>query len=233
AHLYGADLRGATLLKANLERANLNGTYLEDCNLLGANLEGTRLRDIKINKDLIVVNEKEYQQALEEGDDELARLKLTEARDVYRMLREALQWQSHSSDVGTVFNREMIIARKMMPPFSPRRIWSKIADVSTGYGESIGRIIASMFVIMVVSAILFGIGGVRYGDQLVQFGSGNLLDTIGELSYFSVVVFTTVGFGDIVPAGLLSKATMMMEGFLSIIYMAFLIIALYKRAMAR
>ncbi|UCH09862.1 MAG: pentapeptide repeat-containing protein [Fidelibacterota bacterium] len=231
--LYGANFRGATLLKANLERANLNGTDLEDCNLLGANLDGTRLRDIKMNSEFMVVNEKEYYRALKRGDKETAKAKLTEARDVYRLLRAAFEWQSQSRDVGMVFIREMTVSRRMLPRFSPRRLWSKIADISTGYGESIGRIITSMFVIMIVSAILFGIGGVEYGDEALRFGVGNILETGGNLFYFSAVVFTTVGFGDIVPLGALSKVTMMVEGFLSIIYMAILIIALYKRSMAR
>jgi hypothetical protein len=142
--------------------------------------------------------------------------------------------QIPSKDVGILFVREMGANRKLMPLFSPRRLFSKFLDMSLGYGELIGRIIGSILFITVASAVLYGIEGVRAGGELLKFGVGeSLLETTGNLLYFSVVVFTTVGFGDITPFGPIGKITMMFEGFLSTVYMAILIIALYKRAMAR
>ena len=234
AHMYGVNLRGAKLFKTNLENANLNGADLRDCDMLGAIFRNTKLTSVILDHNFIVVNEREAHKAALHGDRKTAHHKYEEARDVYRALKLALDKQVPSKDVGMLFVREMGANRKLMPLFSARRMLSKFLDVSLGYGELIGRIIGSIFVLMIASAFLYGIEGVRYGGEILGFGQGaGLLETAGNLLYFSVVVFTTVGFGEITPFGPIGKATMMVEGFTSTVYMAILIIALYKRAMAR
>jgi hypothetical protein len=59
---------------------------------------------------------------------------------------------------------------------------------------------------------------------------------IGEmlynLLYFSAVVFTTVGFGDITPTGA-SKGVMMLQGLSGQILIALFIVTLYKKLMSR
>ena len=62
---------------------------------------------------------------------------------------------------------------------------------------------------------------------------GGMLYVIGNLIYFSVVVFSTVGFGDIVPIGPLGKSVLIFEGMIGGLIMAVLIIALYKQLMDR
>jgi hypothetical protein len=234
AHLYGANLQGANLFKANLAGANLNSTNLRDCNLLGASLDETRLNDVILNKKFLVINEVEAREARKRGDHEAEREKLAEARDVYRLLKRALDGQASSRDVGILFAREMTVTRKLMPLYSPHRLWLKLTDLSFGYGERISRIIASILVIILTSALLYGFEGLRYGDGIIIYGSGEpFLDTLGNLIYFSTVVFTTVGFGDITPIGPVNKLIMMLEAFSSILYMAMLIIAIYKRSMER
>ncbi|UCH09127.1 MAG: pentapeptide repeat-containing protein [Fidelibacterota bacterium] len=234
AHLYGANLQEADLFKANLAGANLNGTNLQNCNFLGANLDETRLNDATFHRKYMVVNELQAREARKRGDKETERAKLTEARDVYRLLRRALEGQASSKDVGMFFAREMVVTRKLMPLYSPHRWWLKLTDLSFGYGERIGRIIISIMIIIVSSALVYGFEGLRYGDTIIQYGTGeSFLETAGNLIYFSTVVFTTVGFGDIVPLGPWNKLVMMLEGFSSLLYMAMLIIAIYKRTMER
>ncbi|MCH7574888.1 MAG: pentapeptide repeat-containing protein [Candidatus Marinimicrobia bacterium] len=234
AHMYGANLQGARLFKANLEQANLNGADLRNCDLLGAIFRETKMSHVILDKNFVVINEREAQEAAHRGDKEESHRKYEEARDVYRSLKVVLHLQIPSKDVGILFVREMSATRKLMPLFSLRRLFSKFLHVSLGYGEQIGRIIGSIFVLMIGSAILYGFEGVRVGDEILRYGSGDgFFVTIAEMLYFSVVVFTTVGFGDMTPYGPLSKITMMVEGFTSTVYMAMLIIALYKRSMAR
>lgn len=235
AHLFGANLRGAKLFKANLERANLNGTDLRDCDFLGAILENTRLNNIKLDEGCIVVNERDALEALASGDKLKAKAKFEEARDIYALLRTTLSNLPKSTHLGTLFVREMVVTRKLMPRWSVHRLWSAIVGATTGYGEHIDRIIISIFTTVAASALIYGIEGVQYGERLLKFGEPGytFLGTLGELLYFSMVVFTTVGFGEIVPIGPLSKITMMIEGFSSTVLLAILIIAMYKRSMAR
>ena len=234
AHLFGANLQGADLFKANLEGANLNGADLRQCNLLATVFRNTKLSNVVLDPGFMVVNEQAAIDALRRGDRETAHDKYLEARDVYRSLKLALDKQISSKDVGMLFVREMSVNRKLMPRYSLQRLLSKFLHVSLGYGEQIGRIIGSIFVMMIASALVFGVEGVRYGDQVLRFGSeAGLWATFGNLLYFSVVVFTTVGFGDITPFGPLGKITVIIEGIGGTIYIAILVIAIYKRSMTR
>ena len=109
--------------------------------------------------------------------------------------------------------------------------------MTIGYGEKIGNILYTVLGIITVCTFLYGIEGVRYGTKIIGFGAEHLQDgisaTIGNLFYFSVVVFTTVGFGDIAPIGPLGKIIVIFEGITGGVIMAILIIALYKRLMDR
>ena len=69
-----------------------------------------------------------------------------------------------------------------------------------------------------------------YGD-IDYFGS--MMNVIGNLLYFSVVVFSTVGFGDIAPINAFGKSVVIFEGLLGTLILSILIIALYKQLMDR
>ena len=78
----------------------------------------------------------------------------------------------------------------------------------------------------------------NYNDEIVGFSSDDfqkhgLLNTLGNLLYFSVVVYSTVGFGEILPIGPLGKTVMVFEGIAGGLVLAILIIALYKKTMDR
>ena len=74
-------------------------------------------------------------------------------------------------------------------------------------------------------------GGGTDPPKIIGFGAEHLQDgisaTIGNLFYFSVVVFTTVGFGDIAPIGPLGKIIVIFEGITGGVIMAILIIAFF------
>ena len=243
ASLYGINLSGSNLFKTNFENANLNGANLENCDLLGANLTNAKLRNIKWGKNYKVINELEAEKAYKKGDIELANKKYREAEDIYRSIKISMQSQTLGNDTGEFFIREMIVQRKQLGKFSPRRIGSKIIEITTGYGEKLGNIVFTILGIIITCMILYGIEGVQYGDPLYgdriigfftedieKFG---LLNTIGNLLYFSVVVYSTVGFGEIIPIGPLGKSVVIFEGIIGGLVLAILIIALYKKAMDR
>ena len=234
AHLYGADLQGANLFKANLCGTNLRAANLVDCNLLGARLEGTKLENANWGKNYIVVNEKQAEEAKRRGDRPSAQLKYKEAEEVYRNLKLSYRLQGQGKYESPFFYREMVVQRKQAPLFSWHRIWSKFIDLTTGYGEKPIRVVYTMAVDIVLAALLYGLLGVRYGDHFIRFGEGAL--PAGEMGYnllyFSTVVFTTVGFGDITPVGG-SKIVMMLQGLSGQILIAFFIVSLYKKLMSR
>ena len=140
--------------------------------------------------------------------------------------------------MGKFFEREMIARRKQMPQFSPSRIIYKLAHLTTGYGEKVGNIFYTAIWVIIACTLFYGLEGVSYKEYILGFFGdvdkyGGMLNVIGNLFYFSVVVFSTVGFGDIVPIGPLGKSIMIFEGIIGGLIMAVLIIALYKKLMDR
>ena len=235
ASMFNADLRNSNLFKANLENANLNNSNLENCNLLGANLLNTKLKNINWGKDCKVINEIEAERAYKNGDIESALEKYKEAEDIYRTIKISMQSQTLGDDAGTFFIREMTAKRKQFKKFSAARIGSKIIELTTGYGEKLMNIVFTIIGIIIVCMLLYGIQGVHYDDKIIGFFSDDfdLLTTLGNLFYFSVVVYSTVGFGEMIPIGALGKSVMIFEGIAGGLVLAILIIALYKKTMDR
>ena len=235
ASMYGINLKGTNLFKADFENANLNNADLRNCNLLGANLTNTKLKNVNWGKDYKVINEIEAEKAYDNGDIETAKEKYKEAEDIYRAIKISMQSQTLGTETGEFFIREMVSRRKQFDKFSGARIGSKIIQITTGYGEKLGNIAFTIIGIIIACMFLYGIEGISYQDKILGFFSDDfsLLSTIGNLFYFSVVVYSTVGFGEMVPIGPIGKSVMIFEGIIGGLVLAILIIALYKKSMDR
>ena len=238
ASMYGVNLEGSNLFKTNFEGANLKSAKLRNCDLLSADFTNTKLNNVEWDEDYKVINEREAEKARSEGDHEKSKEKYKEAEDIYRTLKISLQAQTLGEYTGKMFLREMIVKRKQMPMFSPLRIISKITHLAFGYGEKIGNIFYSIIAVLVACALIYGINGVVYQDRNLSFFADDIQEygywrTFGNLFYFSVVVFSTVGFGEITPIGLLNKTVMITEGMIGGIIMSIIMIAIYKHLMDR
>ena len=236
--MYGVNLEGANLFKTNLEGANLKAANMKNCNMLGADFSNTKLNNVDWDEYYKVINEMEAEEALASGDMETAKEKYKESEDIYRALKMTLQKQSLGEDTGKMFLREMIVKRKQLPLFSPLRFAHKFAHLAFGYGEKIGNIFYSMLTVLVTCALIYGINGVDYQDRNLSFFADDIQEygyfrTFGNLFYFSVVVFSTVGFGEITPLGLLNKTVMIFEGLTGGIIVTIFIIAIYRQLMDR
>ncbi len=235
ASMYGANLKGSNLFKANLENANLKNANLEHVNLLGANLSGTKLENVNWGKNYKIINELEAEKATKNGDLKLSKQKYREAEEIYRSIKISMQSQTLGDETGQFFIREMIAKRKQFNKFSTARIGSKIIELTTGYGEKLSNIVFTVIGIIIACMFLYGIEGISYGDKVVGFFSADFspLSTLGNLFYFSVVVYSTVGFGEMLPIGPIGKSVMVFEGIMGGLVLAILIIALYKKTMDR
>ena len=247
ASMFGANLSGSNLFKANLENANLKNANLENCNLLGTNFTNTQLKNVYWGKDNKVINEIDAEKAALNGNHELAQEKYREAEDIYRHIKISLQAQTLGDDTGKFFIREMVARRKQHKKLSAARIGSKIIELTTGYGEKLRNIAFTIIGIIIVCMFLYGIEGISYGtlsdgetprivgffDQTSMSEDYGILNTLGNLLYFSVVVYSTVGFGEMLPIGPIGKTIMIFEGLVGGLVLAILIIALYKKTMDR
>ena len=203
AHLFHIDLHGASLMKADLSHANLHCANLEDCNLLGVKLTNARIENVTWGKQIL--QEKNAEKACHEGNRDEMRDCLEQAEEIYRNLRKAAENQGLFETSGHFFYKEMVMRRYQLPRFSFQRSVSKIVDWFCGYGERPLNVVLFSLLLIGLSAILYFFLGIEADQNLVRLSFSasfytNFINFL-ECLYFSVVTFTTLGYGDLVPVG--------------------------------
>lgn len=69
-------------------------------------------------------------------------------------------------------------------------------DLTAGYGERPQRTVSTSLVVIVLSSLLYpALGGLRTVDETVTYASDGVTAFLDSL-YFSVITFTTLGYGD-------------------------------------
>lgn len=239
AHLFGADLAHATLFKAALQGANLKEAKLDGAELLGATFEETRLplSGFGGRDGYTVKNEIEGEECEKRGEIEQAHEKYFEAEEIYRAIKRNLKNSGMAFEAGEYFFKEMEVSRKQMPFYSFSRFWSKVMSLSTGYGEKPYRIISFSLEFIVLCAMIFSFIGIHHASgHFFQFSSSasfaENLAVLYDALYFSVVTFTTLGYGDFTPVGA-GKMLAMLEAFSGAFCISLFSISTYKRYMDR
>lgn len=203
AHLFSVNLRGSRLLKADLSRASLNSADLRDADLLGVRLRRARVEHTIWGEP--VLQERAAFEAQREGDATQARENFEQAEEIYRNLRKTAEGRGQFENAGSFFYREMVMRRYQMPLWSWPRFFAKMVDIFCGYGEAPIRVISfSVLFILICSVFYFFLhintGGHSIGYDPMVSPYENLL-AFGNCFYFSVVTFTTLGYGDLSPQG--------------------------------
>ena len=209
AHLYNADLSGSHLLKANLSYANLHCCHLSGCNLLGVNFKNALLEHVNWGIEL-------YQETQAKQFPEQSTELYLEAEEVARNIRRHCEIQGVSGGSGHFFYREMVFRRLQMPKFSGKRFFSWIIDLVSGYGERPRRVVFFSGFLVFCCSLIYFYTGIQDSGRLIQYaqdaGSGQNFKNWLDCVYFSVVTFTTLGYGDLTPLGW-SRIVAAMEAF--------------------
>jgi hypothetical protein len=230
AHLFNINFSKASLMKADLKNAKLNCANLKQTNLLGVKWKGSKIENIQIGKKLS--QEVLAKQALTESNLEKAIDYFEQAEEVYRDLRKHSEQEGIFTLSGDLIQKELTMRRMQMPKYSLKRITSKMVDLFCGYGEAPLRIVGISMLLILVCAILYTFTGLNYqGDFLAYSGrqssSENFNFFLASL-YYSVVTFTTLGYGDFTPVGI-SRAIAAFEAFTGSFTIALFVVVFVKK----
>jgi len=230
AHLFNICFRKASLMKTSFNGSNLHFADLRDANLLGIKLHNTRIDHMKISKK--VLQELNAAEAFKRKDKALALDYLEQAEEIYRDLRKAAEKQGLFEYSGRFIHRELIMRRKQKPLLSWQRFISKVVDLFCGYGEKPLNVVLFSLMLITISAVFYFSFGVRFSDEIIVFQSQmgiweNIKSFLSSM-YFSVVTFTTLGYGDITPIGL-SRAVAAIEAFIGSFTLALFVVVFVKK----
>jgi hypothetical protein len=232
AHLYNIDLSGSALLKADFRHANLNFADMRDTDILGTDMTKARIEHTKWGTK--VRQEVLAEDALRQGQHEKALDYYQQAEETYRSLYKCCEAAGQFEEAGQFYYREMVTNRHQLPLISSKRFLSKMVDLMCAYGESPARVIGiSIALILFCSVFYFFLGIDNEGLAVVYRPDKDLTENIlalGNCIYFSVVTFTTLGYGDIAPIGW-ARLVATIEAFSGTFILALFVVVFAKKMM--
>jgi hypothetical protein len=214
AHLFNINLSGSSLMKTKLHYADLHCANLTDTNLLGVKLVGCRIDNIKIGEE--IQQEKQAKEAEANNEKEKSVDLFEQSEEIYRNLRKSAEADGLASFAGYCTLKELTMRRKQFPRYSSQRLKSKLVDLFCGYGEKPANVISFSMSLIFISALFFYAFGIEGDNGIIQFNlNSSFQENVSALLssiYFSVVTFTTLGYGDIHPIGI-SRVVATIEAF--------------------
>lgn len=230
-NFFECDLREASFYGARLRKIGFDFSQLDGADFQEIILERIDLRRVTSAKDILlyhaildrvflpplktlgVKNVYDYGKSRDPS----------KALDVYQKLRETYKSQGELIDSGICFEREMDKRREVGN--WKETLWLSILWVLCGYGERPGRAFASFLVTIFLFALIYmNLSLVNVDGTILHYDFGNAL-------YFSVVTFTSLGYGDIRPTGI-AKMFAGMEALLGI-FLISLFVFVFCRKMVR
>jgi hypothetical protein len=230
AHLFNIKLSKASLMKADLKSAKLNCANLELTNLLGVKWKGCKIENIIIGNKLsqeILAKKSLKDKNIEEAIDYFE-----QAEEVYRDLRKHSEQEGIFTLSGDLIQKELTMRRMQMPKYSIKRLTSKIVDLFCGYGEAPLRIVGISMLLILFCAILYTFTGLNYQGEFLAYSANQTpvenFDFFLSSLYYSVVTFTTLGYGDFTPIGI-SRAIAAIEAFTGSFTIALFVVVFVKK----
>ncbi|NQT47097.1 MAG: pentapeptide repeat-containing protein [Candidatus Omnitrophica bacterium] len=234
ANLEGADLNRANLSGARLWHANLRDAKLSEANLSGADFWGAKLCGAQIwNAELSGAKSLTRENFLEQkgrkttcGIDEKG---YRGAAGGYRLLKQHFLSKGRYDDVSWASFREKTMEKGLLRKNKEylRYLACALMGLLCGWGEKPNRVILSSTVIVLLYSFLYTL---LNATQALSNVSLKLWDNI----YFSIVTFTTVGYGDIIPLpAALPRLLAASEGFLGAFMIGLFVFSLAKKYSAR
>ena len=155
-----------------------------------------------------------------------------ETEEVYRQLRRRCEESGLTREASQFFYKEMSFRRLALSLWSRQRFFSWCFDRLCGYGEKPGRLIGFSMIFIVICAIGHFFTGFYDGDTLIHYYTHTSLQTnfyqFLKSLYFSIVTFTTLGYGDITPTGI-GRIISAIEAFIGSFTIALYVVVFVRR----
>jgi ion channel/pentapeptide repeat protein len=231
-NLKGASFERCALGQCVFESAYLRGAHFRDCDLHAAafsrsNLGGARFERTALRFSTWTatdVSPQAFAGGLHEENDGRYAL----AAGVYHALRLNLSAAGDESGASWAAYRQCVMRRRDLRARRRYRRWlaSYALDLLWGYGERPWRLMACALAFCALCAACYFFTGIRLGDRCVAGGDAlPAAEHAFECLYFSVVTFTTVGYGDVTPCGAASRALAALEAFAGVFAMGLFVTA--------
>lgn len=155
------------------------------------------------------------------------------ASDVCRNIKKCYENFGSYETAGNFYYGEMECKRKL----SPRKSWGglQFMRLSTGYGEYPVRVIFTSLFFIAFCSFFYLIGGVDTGSGIInrdlRLDLSQTYSTVMDFLhcfYFSVVSFTTLGYGDYHPVGW-SRVIGASEGFIGAFFISMFVLTIGRK----
>jgi len=201
-------------------------TFLENV-FLDLDLDNGVLIDFT---DSLLRNTKAQKKQIENHILQEERKEFSQAREVYLLLKNNFHSIGRYGDESWAFKKEKDMERKSYFHFKTIHKWlgSCFLNGIFGYGEQPGKVIISAIIIILIFTFLFMSYGIS-DTSIGGFTSKNYLDCV----CFSVITFTTLGYGDFRPVKGCCRICAGTEAFIGALMMALFVYTFARRTGGR
>lgn len=191
AHLLRCNLSGARLWNAVIKGSNLAEANLQEADFLKAVFSDVKFWHTKLNNAKFITRHNFI------GKSPINEKGLLSASEAYRNLKQYFITNGRYDDSSWACFKERQLERKYL--FKTKKLLyfpSLIMALLCGYGEKPCRVILSSTALIFIYSIIYAaLDILKASSEVVNANGFSIWDYI----YFSIVTFTTVGFGDLSP----------------------------------
>ncbi len=204
-----ASIQNVSFHRVNLDKVKFAGAQMEQAYLADAWWDVPAERStwkkfsdlISVSDPRYVIREEDEVKKIPEDKREVQIQALLKAESTYRRLKFTHTNEGDYTKSGEFYIHEMRMKRERysLEKKTELRAWWKLFwnwfyNVSCGYGERPKRVVANALLVIVVFAMIYYLG-----EGITKGGEEDYEPNLREGLYFSVVTFTTLGYGDYSP----------------------------------
>ncbi len=184
----------STLEDAIFRNNNLEKVEIKECDLKGTKIVETYINKLKFSdKNTIDLGEDTFIDRIINNKD------YKEISRIYREIGKKFEGNNLLDYASEYYYLSKCAKHKTLKGYG--KIKSAIFWMLCGYGERPTYALITSLEIIIIFSILYMVTGLSINGEYVTYAE-DVLSNFSKSLYFSVVTFTTVGYGDITPLGL-------------------------------